>query len=48
MNGVAVVLFVVALLILLDIAAWLGAVDSRDAADNPEFENRRIWPARFL
>lgn len=34
---------ILAALLLLDVAAWFGAADSREPLDSPEWERRRSW-----
>ncbi len=37
------ILVLLGLLVLLNIAAWFGAVDSSDGINSPEWERRRAW-----
>jgi hypothetical protein len=40
------ILALLGLLVLLNIAAWFGAVDSSDGINSPEWEHRRAWRAK--
>jgi hypothetical protein len=38
-----IILFLLAALIVLDLAAWKWGVDSGDGIDSPEWERRQAW-----
>lgn len=43
MSAVLVIACLIASLVMLDVAAILWGVDSRDGPESPEWERRRGW-----